>query len=154
MLTDAISQLYAAVVTNLTLKYIPRHGSQDALLLAGCVLSEAMMEPPYTDNAARYQRSHSASVRDAALQIAADPDVAAAFAYLYAAKTVQLVFVTGSPFSELARALGKRATELAIDIPNTYDICGSGDALTCIHAIADFAKSYRDRAFGREPSAR
>ena len=71
------------------------------------------------------------------------PDVAEPLSYLYAAITLLLAIRTRNPFSELSSQLGARATELALYIPNTYDICGSGDAAECIQAINDFSVNYQ-----------
>ncbi len=68
-----------------------------------------------------------------------DPMLSEALSYLYAAQTLYLAFATRNPFSEEAEALGKRATKLSIHIPNTYELCGSGDANECIDAIASYA---------------
>ena len=62
--------------------------------------------------------------------------------YLYAAQTLLLAIELRDPFSARAQELGERATELSILIPNTYDICGSGDARECVRAISEYASRF------------
>lgn len=76
------------------------------------------------------------------MKLRLDPVLAEALSYLYAAPTLYLAYVTHNPFSERAQALGQRATQLSIHIPNTYELCGSGDANECIAAIASYALKF------------
>ena len=148
MLEDAIERLQIVIVANLVVDYSVRLKLQppgDAALLANCVLSHATAMNPVGEAAAAYGRTHSDLIRDEALRLAAVADVVQAFSYLYAAITLLLAIRTRDPFSELAAALGARATELRLSIPNSYNICGSGDAVECIKAIAEFAADYKRR---------
>lgn len=149
VLVDSITQLQVGILTNLIVEYRSLVAQSDVTLLAAAVLSEAVLEPPISMEAGDFSRAHSALVREETLKLGRNAGVADALSYLYAAKTLHLAIVTRNPLSEEAERLGGRATELGVYIPNTYDICGSGDATECIHAIGEFAKKYRDQAFGR-----
>jgi ABC-type sugar transport system ATPase subunit len=72
-------------------------------------------------------------------------EIAKAFSYLYAAQTLYLVWLTKSPMSERALEMGRRATELSLYIPSTYDICGSADVVECIRAIMLFATDFLEK---------
>lgn len=151
MLEEAIERLQIGIASNLIADYTTRLKLQspgDAVLLANCVLSHATVMKPLGEAAQQYEKKHAALVRKEALGLAALAEVAEAFSYLYAATTLLLVIRTKDPFSELSAQLGARATELSLYIPSTYDICGSGDAVECIQAIATFAVNYQ-RALGR-----
>ena len=148
-LADAITQLQVGILTNLIIAYRSVVAHADVTSLAAAVLSEAVMELPINTEVDRFFRAHSELVHDQTLKLCENPGIAEALSYLYAAKTLHLAFVTRNPFSAEAERLGGRATELGIYIPDTYAICGSGDALECIRAIGEFARRYRDQAFSR-----
>jgi hypothetical protein len=107
------------------------------------------MEPPTSAEVATFSRAHPTLIHSELLRLSQNADVADALSYLHAAKTLQLALVNRSPLSKEVTDIGARATELGIYIPNTYDICGSGDAIQCVAAISEFAAKYRQRAFGR-----
>jgi len=112
----------------------------DGLLLAECVLSEALLEPPFNDIAPEYFQAHTQQVEQGACEIADDPELAAALSYIYAAKTLSLVITTGSVLSEEAMRLGERASELGISIPSPYDVRGTSDGALCTQVVAEFAR--------------
>lgn len=146
ILEDAIERLQIGIATNLMLDYSTRLKLQppgDAVLLANCVLSYATAMNPVGESAQQYGKTHADLVRNEALGLVALAKVAEALSYLYAAITLLLAIRTRDPFSESSAQLGARATELSLHIPNTYDICGSGDAVECIQAIATFAVNYQ-----------
>lgn len=148
MLEEAIERLQIGIVMQLTLEYSGRLRlvpPAEAVTLASCVLSYATAMDPIGEQALQYQRKHGELVRTQAQQLAAFDDVAEALSHLYAAITLLLAIRTRNPFSELSSQLGARATELSLCIPSTYDICGSGDAVECIQAIATFSMDYRRR---------
>jgi hypothetical protein len=141
-LVEAIERLQVALLSNLTVDYSLRFQPTEALDLANCVLSYAMLVEPQGTEARHYYQSHWQLVRDEAARLSTNPHVANALSYLYAALTIHLAIQTRNPFSGAADQLGNRATELSIDIPNTYDICGTGDAIECVSAISTFAENY------------
>lgn len=146
ILEDAIERLQIGIATNLILDYgthltLPSPG--DAVLLANCVLSHATTMNPVGEAAQQYGKTHADLIRDEALRLAAIPEIPKALSYLYAAITLLLAIRTKDPFSESSTQLCARATDLSLDIPNTYDICGSGDPVACIQAIATFAVTYQ-----------
>jgi hypothetical protein len=150
-LVDAIERLQIAIASNLITDYGTRLRLQtpgEAVLLADCVLSYATAMNPVGESAQQYGKTHANLVETEALRIATLAEVAEAFSYLYAAITLLLAIRSGNPFSDTSVELGTRATELSLYIPNTYDICGSDDAVCCIQAIAMFATNYQ-RALSR-----
>jgi hypothetical protein len=149
LLVDAMTQLQVGILTNLIVEYRSLAAQANVTLLAAAVLNEAVLESPINAEADQFSRAHSELVRKETLKLCQNPDIAEALSYLYVAKTLHLAFATRNPLSEEAERLGERATELGIYIPNTYDVCGSGDAIECIRAIGEFAKKYSDHAFGR-----
>ena len=142
ILTEAIEHLQMALLTKLTMHYSARFPRSEALVLANCVLTHAMMVEPLGEAAQKYYKTHNQLVRDEAARLSENATVSKAFSYLYAALTLHFVILTKSPFSEPAAILGNRATELSLYIPSTYDICGTGDAVECVRAISVFAKQY------------
>lgn len=149
VLNESIARLGSGIVGNLTHRCSTIMNATDALLLAECAFSEALLEPPFNDAAFEYSQAHAPQVQEILFELAEDAELATALSYLYAAKTMLLVFTSGNPFSEdAASRLGERATELGINIPSPVDICGTTDASLCIQAIANFARSYHDRASG------
>ena len=146
ILNDAIERLQIGIAMNLILDYKTRlkfQSPSDAVLLANCVLSYATAMNPIGESAKQHGKKHADLVRDEALRLAVPAKVAEALSYLYAAITLLLAIRTRDPFSESSTQLGARATELSLYIPNTYDICDSGDAVECIQAIATFALNYQ-----------
>lgn len=112
-------------------------------------LARRFWRAPISAEVSRFAGAHSALVSEEALKLTDKPKVVHALSYLYAAKTIHLAILSRNPLSDEAQRLGSRATELGIDIPNTYDICGSGDAVECIRTIGKFAIKYRDEALSR-----
>jgi len=149
ILTEAIERLQMGLLTKLTVHYSGRFSPKEALVLANCVLTYAMLTEPLGADAQKYYKAHKKLVHDEAARLSDNLAVREAFSYLYAAITLHLVIQTRSPLSEPAVLLGNRATELSLYIPNTYDICGSGDALECVQAIGVFAQNYLDQAVDR-----
>jgi hypothetical protein len=145
---EAIERLQLALLSNLTIQYSSRFPATDALHLANCVLSYAMLVEPVGNEARHYNQSHSQLVRDEAAQLSSNAHVAEAFSYLYAALTIHFAILTRDPFSEPTALLGIRATELSFYIPNTYDICGTDDFVECVSAIRTFAQNYMREARG------
>jgi hypothetical protein len=146
ILEEAIERLQIGVAMNLAMEYGSRARLQapnEAMLLANCVLSYAIVIPPIGETAQQFERSHAELVRREALGLEELAEPAQAFSYLYAAITLLLAIRTQDPFSEQASQLGDRATELGLDIPSTHDICGSGDAMKCIQAINAFSIKYK-----------
>jgi hypothetical protein len=145
-LEEAIERLQIGVAMSLAADYEARlqlNAPNEALLLANCVLSYATAMRPIGEQAQQYEKSHNELVRKEVFKLAELADVPQALSYLYAAITLLLAIRTKDPFSELSSQLGDRATELALDIPNTYDLCGSGDAVKCIQAIDIFSVRYQ-----------
>jgi len=148
-LVEAIERLQMALLTKLTIHYSARFPPTEALSLANCVLTYAMLVEPTSDDAKKYYQAHRQFVCDQAAQLSANADVAEAFSYLFAALTIHIAIQTRSPVSEPAAQLCTRATELSMYVPNTYDICGTGDAGECIAAISVFSQNYmRDARAG------
>src|SRR6266850_7059314 len=141
-LVEAIEHLQMAILAKLTANYSSRFPPSEALALADCVLTHTILIDPLGDDAKQYYQGHRQFVCDEAAQLSANADVAEAFSYLFAALTIHIAIQTRDPLSELAAQLSNRATELSIYIPSTYDICGTGDAATCIAAISSFAGNY------------
>lgn len=151
ILTEAIEHLQIGILTNLILQYRSRPDPNEAVLLANCVLSHAILTTPTDLEAQEFQKKHSSLVSEQALMLAQNAEIHDALSHLYAAITLYLVIRTGSPVSEESNQLCARATELSIYLPNTFDICGSDDAIQCVNAIAKFADGYMQRALGRQP---
>ena len=84
-LVDAIERLQMGIFTNLLLVYSQRLPHQEALVLADCVLSHALLVPPIGDEARRYSESHEQVVQREAKQLVELPDVAEALSYGYKA---------------------------------------------------------------------
>ena len=151
-LTHAIERLQAGILTNLTVAYSSRMPPTDALPLAMCVLSYTMLVAPVGDSAKVFQANNAALVQAEALKLSDDEGVRTALSYLYASLTMLIAIRTRNPLSDAALHLGNRATEFSIHIPNTYDICGSDDAITCIAALSTYAKNYARPASDTEIS--
>ncbi len=146
ILETAIERLQIGIAMNLAMEYGSRlrlDGPNEAMLLANCVLSYATVMSPIGEEAQNFAKSHSELVGTEALELEELAAPSRAFSYLYAAMTLLLAIRTKDPYSELASQLGDRATELALEIPSTYDICGSGDAVKCIRAINAFSVEYK-----------
>ncbi len=148
ILEEAIERLQIGVVMDLAMEYGSRvrlEAPVEAMLLANCVLSYAIQMPPLGERAQEFERSHAEMIRKEALELEELAEPARAFSYLYAAIILLLAIRARDPYSEQASQLGDRATELGLDIPSTYDICGSGDAVKCIQAINAFSIEYKKR---------
>ncbi len=142
MLQASYSNLQLGIFARLVAEYRPRYGAEDANFLAVAVVNEALLIKPATKDAENYLKRNMATVRSEAMDLRWNDVVAEAFSYLYASRTLYLTYATGKPISSEALKLGDRATELSLYIPNTYDICGSGDVFTCIRAIAEFSAAW------------
>src|SRR5450759_1532252 len=115
VLVEAITHLQVGILTNLIVGYRSGVAPSDVVALADSVLSEAILEPP---TYAKFAEAHAALVREEMLKLNENPEVVDALSYLYAAKTIHLVFLTRNPLSAGTEKLGARATELGIYIPN------------------------------------
>ena len=144
ILVESIESLQLSLLCELMSHYNSRFPA-DSHSLADCVLTHAMCVEPTGEDAKQYYLKQQKLVLSEASQIYSNPPVAEAFSYLYAALILNCAIKTHNPFSEPAALLSNRAPELSIDIPNTYDICGTGDALDCINAISAYSKAYRNK---------
>ena len=151
-LTDAIERLQNGIVTNLTAEYSIRVPAPRALSMATCTLSYAMAIEPIGDEAQRFYAENAEVVLAEARALADNDRVSQALSYLYAGLTLLIAIKTQNPFSEAAVQLGERATSLAIYVPNTDDICGSGDAVSCIAALHSYAEAYLADSFVPQPN--
>jgi hypothetical protein len=142
LLDESITQLRVGVFSRLLKKYTPIFGEAQGKFLCAAILNEALLEDPGNNEAKKYLARNQDLVKSESLNLHTDTDLAEGLSYLYAAQTLYLAFATRNPFSERAAELGQRAADLSIYIPNTYDICGSGDANACILAISHYAISF------------
>jgi hypothetical protein len=126
-LENSYLMIKVGIFAQLCVKYLPIYGKEQANFLAVAVTNEALLLAPANRDAETYLRKNRANITAEAMKLSLDPTMAKAFSYLYAVRTIYLTYATGSPSSRPVLELGKRATELSIYIPNTYDICGSGD---------------------------
>ena len=133
-LDESISNLRLGIFGRLLRKYRKTHGETQGSLLCAAILNEALVEEPTNDDARRYLARHRDLIKVESLKLSHDADLAEAFSYLYAAQALYLSIATHSPFSERAQIL-QRACALSLSIPNTYEICGTGDGNDCIVAI-------------------
>jgi hypothetical protein len=138
----SIAKLRLGIFALLMKKYLPEYGEEKSKLLGAAVLNEATLEKPGNRAAKSFYQENSELIEEEAKNIVLDDKLPKAFSYLYAALTYYFVFTTGKPISKKSEKLGERATDLYLYIPNTYDICGSGDAKECINAISEFAEKF------------
>ena len=141
-LEESIGALRLGTFARLQRNFRASRTPVEAQFLAAAVINEAVVELPANEDGARYLSSNLELIKSEARRMYADAEIARGLSYLYAAQTILLAITLRDPFSSRAQELGARATALAIHIPNTYDICGSGDALQCIRAIQAFASGY------------
>jgi hypothetical protein len=161
LLREAIEQLQVGIVTNLILEYLSRVDRAEVTFLADAVLSYATQMPPLQEETIRFSEAHRDVIDQVLSELSGVEEVAIGLSHLYAAITLQLAveaglrYAAGEPrevLPELATKLCERASDLGIHIPNTYEICGSGDAGECIRALAKFADDYRKRSVGTPPT--
>ena len=143
LLENAGEMLRICIFGRLYKRYIPQLGDREAKFLAAAVFNEVVLEEPVGREASDYLVANKVRIWTEAKKLRSDPVIAEALSYLYAAQTLYDAYATRNPFSERARALGARATELSNNIPNTCDICGSADANDGIRAIASYADQFR-----------
>jgi hypothetical protein len=141
-LEESRSRLRMGIFVRLFGKYAPVRGEEDARFLSAALLNDALIEESRHEHAQKYLARNRSVLALEIKTLSDDPEIAEALSYLYAAETLHLAWATRNPFSERALALGERATELGIYIPNTYDLCGSGDANACVLAIAEYARRF------------
>lgn len=153
-LREAIEHLQAGIVTNLTAEYSSRVPPKEALTMAMCALSYAMAVDPIGEEAQAFHSQYPEVVLREASALADNGRVRPALSNLYAGLTILSAIQTRDPFSAAAAELGERATSLSVYIPNTYDICGSEDALQCIAALHSYAKQYLAESFIPQPNRR
>jgi hypothetical protein len=142
LLEESMSRLRIGIFARLLRKYAPVRGEEEGKFLSAALLNEALTEEPRNDQARKYLARNRSVVAQELMKLRDDAGLAEALSYLYAAQTLYLACATRSPLSERAQALGERATELGIYIPNTYDLCGSGDANACVLAIVEYARRF------------
>jgi hypothetical protein len=147
-LENAITQLELSILTKLITGYAASVGPRNAVLLGASVVAEAVREPLINAEEREYCESHSALVREEALKLGQNPEVADALSYLYAAKRIYFAFMTRNLQSVEVQRLGAAASELGIYISSTYDVGGSADPIDCIRTIAEFARKYKQQTFG------
>jgi len=146
LLETGYTNLKLGIFTRLVKKYRPLYGEQQANLLAVAVIHEALIVEPANTAGENYRANNRALIFDEAMRLNSDREIAEAFSYLYAARSFHLVRATGSVVSDQSVALVNRATELSLYIPSTYDLCGSDDFGTCIHAISEYASLFVESA--------
>jgi hypothetical protein len=145
LLEASIALLGLGIFSKLSKKYVPLHGKQKGEFLSTAIINGALLETPGNKEAEIFLQNNSPLVTQETLQLKSDPDIASALSYLYAAQTLFLVFETKEILSARSLELGKKASDLSIYIPNTFDICGSDDAIQCIQAIWEYAKTFMDK---------
>ena len=141
LLDASIERLRAGIFGRLNQQYAARFGTESQFLSAA-ILNEAVLEGPSNKKAEEFRAKNASLISDEAMKMHLNVDLAQGLSYLYAAQTLYLVWLTKSPFSARAQALGEKATELNIHIPSTFDICGSDDAMACIAAIYEYASDF------------
>jgi hypothetical protein len=142
LLEDSITRLRVGLFARLWKRYTPAYGGDQAKFMSVAILNEALAEEPTSQEAGLFRSRNGDLISREAMTLTLDTQMAQGLSYLYAAQTLLLVFMTRNPFSEAAQLLCQRANDLKIYIPNTYDICGSGDAQDCILAISAFSISF------------
>lgn len=146
LLETSYTNLKFGIFARLVKNYRPHYGEQQANLLAVAVIHEALIVEPANADGQRFRANHQELILSEAALLGSDPEIAEAFSHFYAAASLLLVYKTGSPISDQGIALANRATELALYIPSTYDICGSGDFGACVHAISAYAAKFIESA--------
>lgn len=142
LLDSSIERLRLGIFAQLYSKFTKEIGENEAKFLAAAVLNYVVTEEPNNNDAQRYFTEKESLITTEAKKLCEIKVLAEACSYLYAAQTIYLAILCHNPLSDRSVLLGNRATELSIHIPNTYDLCGSGDAKQCIIAIAEYATEF------------
>jgi hypothetical protein len=149
---DALDRLQVGILNDLMKHYSDKE-PQEALSLASCVLSYAILREPLNDADRHYELAHREDVREHALAVREISSASLALSYLYAGLILHIAMVVKAPFSEAAAALTTRATDLEIYIPNGRDICGNSDAASIVRAIIRFTDEYLRSVFSESAEA-
>ena len=105
-------------------------------------MNEAVDEAPTTREAYDYLERNRILVHREAQRLHEDPQLSKALSYLYAAQILEISAETRRHDHPRSDELLERAVKLGVYLPNTYDICGTGNALDAVLAIAEFAGSF------------
>jgi hypothetical protein len=140
----SISNLRIGLLKHLLRIYSPAHG-EEAKLLSGAIINYALVEQPTHDAGKRYLAENHKKILREFERLRLRGEISTALSYLYAAQILylQMSLLSGN---KLAAAkipeLSNRAGELLVEIPDTYEICGKGDAYSCAEALALFARDF------------
>jgi len=146
-LNYSITKLRTGLSADLDKRYSPIYGD-DAKYLCAAILNEALVEKPADKKAAKYTLAQRDLISTEVLRLHTLPETARALSYLY---TAQILYLHLSNLSGNKTAASRipeltgRATELSIAIPDTYKICGRGDAYSCAQVLVSFAEAYVGR---------
>jgi len=142
LLEASISQLKAGIFAKLSKKYIMVYGKEKGELLSAGIINNAFLENQGNKKAEIFFQDNLSLIEKESLNISKNTEINRAFSYLYAAETIYQAFITKELLSNRSRELGERATLLSINIPNTYDICGSNNIHECVIAIMEYASKF------------
>jgi len=153
VLENGVKMLRLGIFGRLSQEFTRGHGEQKAALLAVAVLESALVETPVsTEQATAFRLGNAKLIEREAERLHQDPAIAQALSYLYAALIINASIMERLPITARGSQLSERATQLQLDIPNTYDICGTGNARDCVFAVAQFAEQFvnsLERSVGR-----
>jgi hypothetical protein len=140
VLTAAESQLRLCLFAHLYERYSAIYGQEEGKFWTAAVINEILLETTTNEAAKTFLKEHEQAVQDESFCYNLGDRCAEIVSYLAAADTLLLAIETGSPMSKRATELGEHLSRLNFYIPNTHDICGSGDALECIRTINEYAR--------------
>jgi hypothetical protein len=143
-LSYSIAKLRIGLSADLDNIYSPIYGD-DAKYLCAAILNEALVEKPANKKAAKYTLAQRDLISTEVRRLHTLPETARALSYLYTAQILYLHLSNLSGDKTAASRIPEltgRATELSIAIPDTYIICGRGDAYSCAQVLASFAQAY------------
>jgi hypothetical protein len=138
----SITKLRTGLFLNLYNLYSQTYGDE-AKYLCGAILNNVLVEEPTNEAAKRYKDEKSELIRNELANLHLHSETSKALSYLYAA---QILYLNLSAFSGNKHAgakipeLTRRATEAHVMIPDTYEICGKGDAYSCAKVLADICE--------------
>jgi hypothetical protein len=140
----ADESLRLGLFSRLLILHASRYPDEQTNFLSAAVMNEILAEEPTNPEGRRYLQDRQDLIVLEASKVCEDSELVGACSCLYAVQTIYWNFQAGQ-----AAALGKlpaqirnrpmelpqRASQLRIHIPNTYELCGSGDAVDVIVAI-------------------
>jgi hypothetical protein len=148
----ADESLRLGLFSRLLNRHASRYPDEPTNFLSAAVLNAILAEEPTNQEGRRYLEERKNLIALEAGRVYEDTELVGACSCLYAVQIIYWNFQAGRaaalgkspiPTGNRPMELAQRTSQLRIHIPNTYELCGTEDAIDSIVAICRIATEFR-----------